>query len=883
MLSNPGQYVGRLTERARLDAAWARAVAGHTQAVVLTAEAGMGKSRLAAELAVRVHAEGAQVLLGACVEEGHYPYEPFAQAIRADLASLDAVEVDRRIGSHREALARLLPELSSSRMSRPEGLDESAARGDLLAGLHGYFSRAATGPTLLVVEDVHWATPTTLDVVRHIARAAGSAPLLLLLTARDVAPDLDRDLAVFLADLARLPTVEQIAVRGLSFAEVAELVTGLGSDEDPAQIVAQAAGNPLLVNEVVNRFDRSLAASLPGLLLRRYALLDEADLAVLDVAAVLGAVFDAEMVATAMHRPVEVVLASLDQAARAGLVTGDDPRRPLQWSFVHALFRTARYDAIAPHQRLILHHDVMRALSDRAEDPRVLPELARHACVSAAVGDPRAAIAWAGEAAALAERSFAFSEAADHHREALEAAELLRPTDPALRLRLQIRLGELLQGAGDPAYLEVLTAAARTARAAGDVQALAEVAWAMVRYGGPGHHGHQRSDLATITEDALAGLGSEPTAARARTLAVAAEELCFLDPVRAAQLAHEARDLARRLGDPITLGHVLLSYRIAARTPDNLDARHPTADELIDIGRTTGEMVFTALGLATRAWSAREAGDVAASDHAIDLATASSGPHLPPTFTVAVTLFRSAATALRGDLAAAERSAESVLGMTTDGFDATNWYGPALVMLRHAQGRLPELIPLLEGVEPESTVGSVYQSALAVAYAQADRAGEATALVDELTTDDLGAVSWNFTWLASLVALSEAAERTGNEAAAGVLAAALEPYRGRLADLPQAVIAPVDLALAQLALTRGDRAEAAVAASRAVEASRQRGTVVFLARELVRLAAAGGGDHDVAQLVAEALDIADRTGAHLVRQEAEFYGLVASVARRRTP
>ena len=427
----------------------------------------------------------------------------------------------------------------------------------------------------------------------------------------------------------------------------------LGSDEDPAHIVAQAAGNPLLVHEVVNRFDPSVAASLPGLLLRRYALLSEDDLEVLDAASVIGATFDAQTVASTTQRSIEDVLGSLDHAARAGLVVGE-VRRPLHWGFVHALFRTARYDAISPHRRLALHHEVARALSAGAEDPGCSPRwrgtpVSRR---SRATRDGRST--WRSPLRRSPSVPLASGRPRTTTGTRLEAAELVAG-EPGLRLRLTIRLGELLQGAGDPDYLDILTDAARTARAAGDVQALAEVGWAMVRYGGPGHHGHSRPDLATITEDALAGIGSEPTAARARTLAVASEELCFVDPVRAARLAHEARDIARKLGDPITLGHVLLSYRIAARTPDNVEARHPTADQLIEIGRITGQDLFRMLGLATRAWSAREAGDLTTADAAIDSAAASSGDGmLPPTFTTAVILFQSAREALRGDLEAAD-------------------------------------------------------------------------------------------------------------------------------------------------------------------------------------------------------------------------------------
>jgi DNA-binding CsgD family transcriptional regulator/tetratricopeptide (TPR) repeat protein len=875
MMADPWGYVGRTTERARLDAAWARAATGQTLVVLLTGEAGMGKSRLASELAARVHAEGAQVLLGGCVEEGRRPFEPFAQAIAADVSTLDPLEVDRRVGNRREALSRLAPDLADhpDAAGTAEVLDPASARLDVLTGLQGYLARAAVTPTLVVIEDVHWATGTTLDALRHIARTGGTAPLLVLLTARDATPDLDEDLTLFLADLARIATVERIALAGLATEEVAELVGVLGGDDDPAHVLAETDGNPLLVREIVHRFDASAGPALPGLLLRRYARLDGDDLALLDVAAVLGATFDAAVMAEAAHRTLSDTLECLDRAATAGLVA-EHPTVPLRWGFVHALVRTARYDTISPRRRLQLHRAVVVALSDRADDPRVLPELARHACIAAPVADPRAAIDLSMAAAAVAERSLAFGEAAAHHAQALEVAGLLRPPDPALELRLAIRYGELLQGAGDPRYREVLTSAARTARAAGDALALAEVGWAMVRYGGPGHPtADQIPDLASITEEALAEIGPEPSIARARTLAVAAEELCFVDPDRAARCAHEALDIARQIDDPATIGHVLLSYRIAARTPDNAAARHPAADELIELGRRLGQPTFTMLGLATRAWSAREAGDLVLADASMDEARHAGGDRtLPPTFTAAVTTFRAARQALAGDLDAAERTAGTVFELATAGFDPTNWYGPGLVMLRHSQGRLPEVVPLLEAAAGQTGLTAVYGAALSVAYGHAGRVDEARTLLRQLVADDLHDVGANFTWLATVVALAETAELTGEADAASVLEKALWPYAGRLADLPQAVVAPVDLALAQLALTRGDAETAAEAATRAVEASRRRGTVVYLARELIRQAAAGAADP--APAVDEALAIADRTGAALIRQEAGRLGLL---------
>ena len=191
---------------------------------------------------------------------------------------------------------------------------------------------------------------------------------------------------------------------------------------------------------------------------------------------------------------------------------------------------------------------------------------------------------------------------------------------------------------------------------------------------------------------------------------------------------------------------------------------------------------------------------------------------------------------------AAEKTAETVFALATDGFDPTNWYGPGLVMFRHSQGRLPELVPLLEAAAGQTGLTAVYGAALSVAYGHAGRVDEARTLLRQLVADDLHDVGTNFTWFAAVVALAETAELTGDADAALVLEKALCPYAGRLADLPQAVVAPVDLALAQLALTRGD--------ARRPRGGRHRGPSrraadeepwCFLARELVRQAAAGDG------------------------------------------
>lgn len=874
LLADPDGYCGREPERADLRDVWARAAGGLMLTCAVTGEAGIGKSRLVAELAVEVHDAGGRVIFGASFDRVERPFEPFVQAIVADAQRLSDAELRERAGASAESLARVMPELAARLGVDTDGVvfDPISAQTDAFASLHAYLRNAAVQrPTLLVIEDTHWATSSTLDALRYLTAVGGRAPLLTVLTSRDVAPDMHDDLVVFFSDLSRMPSFSRVSLRGLGSDEVAALISALGSDVDPTAAVAETGGNPLLVREVARGGE---AASLPSLLARRNALLDDAAGALLDAAAVIGAEFDADLVAATVDQPLTLALDALEQGEAAGLVVAT-PGRPGQFAFVHALFCSARYDALSSSKRLGLHGRVVAALERRGPDPRVVPELARHACIAAPVGDAHRALSYATQAAELAEEALAFNEAAHHYRSALEVIDLFDPPDPHARLAVSIRLGEVMQGGGQPGYEAILVDAARTARELGDAQALAEAGWAMVKYGGP-RHPSRDAEFVEIAQEALRELGPAPTAARARTLAAASEDLCFTDPVQASVLAHEALAIARRLEDPVTLGHVLLSYRVSACTPGNDQARHPTADELVAIGQRTRQPTFTMLGLYHRAFSYRAEGNLVAANEAIDDALVLKGNRaLPPTYDAAVTLFQSTRRLLVGDLEGAEAIANEVWDLASDGFAPANWYGPGVLMVRHSQDRLTDLLPLIEPAVEQPGIGEIYRAAQSVAYAHAGRIDEASAIIGAAAATGFASVPRNFSWLASVIAYAETAEMVGDRHAAALLLDLLSPYAGKLGDLPQTVVAPVDLALAQCALAAGAVSVADAAASRAAASSRRRDTPIYLGRELVRLAAARSraGATDVADLVNEARTISDKTGAALIQRELAFYDL----------
>jgi hypothetical protein len=442
------------------------------------------------------------------------------------------------------------------------------------------------------------------------------------------------------------------------------------------------------------------------------------------------------------------------------------------------------------------------------------------------------------------------------------------------------KLGAALRGAGNPEWRTVLLDAAEVARQRGDAESLAEISWAVARYGGPESPSTVPLFLA-MAKEALEGIGPEPTAMRARTLAALSIQVDFTDPARSFQMVNEARDIARQLDDPVTLGHVLLSYRYYARTPDNAEARHQTSDELGDVGNRTGQSIFTICGLHNKVWSFRDQGDFDAANRVTDLIeTRVEEAALPPLYLVGLLLLRASRSALAGDLAEADETAQRVWAAAGDELDAPTIVTPALIVIRHQQGRLAEFVPVLEAVAQQPNIAAVVEAALALAYTSAGQSDAASALLDRFVAADFASFPKNLLWLPTMAMLADAAEGAGHAAAGSRLTALLEPYSGRVANVPQAVFGPIDMAIAQAALAASDFARAERFAALAADASRLRKTPILLARELVRVAVArrglGASAAEIDALLAEARQIAEQTDAELVGQEIARFSFAAT-------
>src|SRR5215468_4492365 len=252
-------FTGRTAELRRLTRRLDEACAGQGGVVLLAGEPGIGKTRLIAEVAETARAQGALVLWGRCYEgEAARPFGPFAEAL-GEYARTAAPEVLRAdLGLHAAPLTRLLPLLRERLPDLPDPvpLEPAEERVRLLdAVAQSLLAVAARMPTVLVLDDLHWADAGTVALLRHVARFAPRARLLVLGAYRDVEVEAHHPLTEALGTLPRETSYEQFGLGGLGAAGIKELVDTVADREMPMAwveaLTRETSGNPFFLREVL--------------------------------------------------------------------------------------------------------------------------------------------------------------------------------------------------------------------------------------------------------------------------------------------------------------------------------------------------------------------------------------------------------------------------------------------------------------------------------------------------------------------------------------------------------------------------------------------------------------------------------------------------------
>ena len=896
-------FVGRVAERDRLDLARkAVEVEGALRVVLISGEAGMGKTSLALECARAAHGDGAVVLYGRADEDVSVPYGPWAEAI-THLATHAPPGVTEKLAPHGGSLARIAPALAP-RFDGPwaGGADAETARYVLFGAVASALGVASElSPVVLVLDDLHWADAPSLQLLRYLVTTAPAIKLLVVATFRDAEVGAASPLADLLGALHREASVERLVLRGLDDVELLALMeaaAGQAMDGDGVALrdalAAETDGNPFFVGELLRHLaetgaiyqdagrwvaatdlrDRGLPVSVVEVVGRRVARLGGPGGRVLAVASVIGRDFDLTLLARAAEVDEDELLDVMDQAVDAALVenvAGD------RFTFVHALIEHTLYESLAPARRARLHRRVAEAIEDASGDDLDdrAAELAHHWGRATAPDDLAKALHYATAAGDDALRRLAPDEAVRWYGNAL-ALLSGRDDDAQLRCRLLVGTGDAQRQLGDPAYRDTLLEAAHLAERFGDTDLL--VAAALRNYRGfVSNAGVIDDERVAVLEAACRAVEGSGSAAEARLLGILANELIYGDDLpRRLATAERALAVARAVGDTATLAAVLVDVVQAINVPATLAQRIELAREAAALAPEVGDPLlqfWSALFLAMFLYTA---GDVTEADQLYEVARSVATEVGQPLLRWLITFGDSCRAQLAGDLDRAERlSLEAAdLATATGQPDATVFLGAQLSTVRIMQGRSDEVVELVQLVVAESPGVPAFVASLAMMYVDLDRPEDARRLLEPLAANGF-AFPEDLAYLGGLGQATATIGELGWVEAASSLYERIRPWERQIYynGLTAGVEMSMWLGVLASVLGRDDDADAHFA--RSVDTHQRIGaafglaaTQVYWGRHLVSRGRPGDRERGVS-LLQEATASADERG----------YGVIARRAR----
>ena len=821
---------------------WRRAEQGTAGTVLLEGEAGIGKSRLVREVAVRAHEQGGTVLFGRCTPDRGQPYEPFVQALDYFVAHMRGQRY--QLGPRAGRLAPLLPGL----VERVPGLAHlpladagdiggEAERATLREAVWGWLSESsADDAVLFVIEDIHWADASTLGLLQHVISSLGGQRLLLLVTVREHE---DNQGGVALARLRRawrrLPVVTEVQLRGLTAEGALDLLAAIAGYQLDGRLERQFArrvwhhtgGNPLFIESVLGhlvargmlyeRNGRWTSAMSPGdmgvpnavhdVVQDRLAAVADDDRSVLQLAALLGPVIDLGLLVEVAGQLGLEAERSFEWAYDEGLLV-DAQDMPGCHRFSHEIVRDVVVDDVPATRRTMLHRHIAHTMEERYSPATEgqAEELSHHLSFSPAREDRVRSAAYATAAAQQAESRRALEKAASLFR---RSAELLAGTGEELgRCDALLSAGRAAKKAGDPSARQTLIEAAHLADGLGDGVRMARAALACSR-GMFSLLGSVDVDLVDALERALVLLDDADSPLRASVLAVLGAELTYSqDRARHREACDLAVAMARRVGDPVCLARVLTLYASTQWRPDRVAERLELAAELerMTAGLGRPQWRFSAASLGFQA--AMEAGAFPLADERLLQMESLARQLDQPVVWSYLRLRQSQRKAVAGELGDAERLAtEAVERGRAAGYQDSEvfHYGQMWVICYHA-GRLSELRSVFElavGARPSHTV---LRAALAAIYAETGETSLCRRAVEQLSADDFLTMDQDLLVTAAVATI--AACGVADVRLASVLQPVLSPYEDQLIDNGSAHFGAVSHYLALLSALVGRHAEA---------------------------------------------------------------------------
>ena len=713
---NPGQqppFVGRREDLAVLEEAWAAVVAGSGRAVFVGGEPGTGKSRLVAEVAQVLYRQRAAILLGSCVAELGAPYEPFDEPVRVLAEALhrsQAARANRGVAGVTLRL-ELLAAVTGGTEAAPVPAEAGHRRGLYDAVVAAFRAIAEMAPLVLILEDLHWAGTTAVELLGYLVERTAETRILILATYRTSGPDRSPSLGEAIAGLHRLDGVRRLDLSPLSTDDIAVYLArqarcpGRQLRTAAALLREQTGGNPFFLRELWRDLARrgGLAELRPGAFIAPQSVKDALEhrlrrLApdhqdVIELAAVMGEEFDCSELLAVSGDAAGAVLPALDAGTDLGLIeqaAGTDGR----FRFPHAIARQVLLDRQSPSRLTMAHSRIAGELeSSFPAAERRVQRLAHHYASARVLGHAGQAIRYLVQAAEAAGRGLAYADAAGLYQRAASIATLPQERDG---LRLRAARSYLL--AADFARARDLSEqVTTTGNPRQRVQAATLYETAGFR---PGREGHRAVQVLTA---ALREIPRDPAdALYIRGIASLGRAIAFTgDPGRGRALGDAAIALARRLGDPGLLATALDATLFYSFRPAHLAGLLGRAEELTRLAATSGSVEHLGAAASCRAQVNYARGDAAGLEGCeADLAAVAreTGADFWAYFAGCV---RYARQFTDGNLEAARRQctrlAEFGVSFGTD--DTEGPYGVQMYLLRREAGQLEAVRPLITGEE----------------------------------------------------------------------------------------------------------------------------------------------------------------------------------------
>jgi class 3 adenylate cyclase/tetratricopeptide (TPR) repeat protein len=824
---------GRTAERDALGAAWKATLSGTPRTLLLSGEAGIGKTRLAGEFAAACHEEGAIVVYGRCEEDLRAAYQPWAQALDHLVAHAPDDVLARHVGRKGGELLRLVPDLRQRIPELPDpdlARDPETERYRFLGAVNDLLAAAGSeAPLLVVLDDLHWADASTLLLLRHVVTQGGADRVLVLGTYRDTDLSAEHPLTGLLADLHRVDGVERIPLAGLSDHDLVELMESVAGQAMDAEgvglahlIRSETDGNPFFVIELLRHLvetdaiyqqdggrwvlrselaDLGLPQSVREVVGRRVARLGEEATSVLSLAAVIGRDFDLDLLAAVADVDEDRLLDLLDEAMAANVVSEVAGGR---FTFDHALIEHTLYGDLSATRRQRAHRRIGEALEGLAgddSDGRVA-ELAYHWGEATRPADADKAIEYARLAAREAMVRLAPDDAMRWYRRALDLHEQRGHRSNAMeRCELLIDLGDAQRQAGQFEHRRTLLDAAALADELERPELLARAVLANHK-GTSGDSGELDEERIVVAERALEQFRT-PSAERALLLATLAGLLVLTGrSAESAVLVADAVATARSLGEDGLL------LRVLNRTT-HITRDEPAVDEALRLAETSDDPTERFFA----AWNAVpvelvRADAVAAEEHLETCRTILQEARRPD-LEFLVAIYATALSVIRADFdkAVPELAALLEMGSALGMPDIVGIWGGLTVEIRREQGQLDEFVDVFTDAAADIP-SVVLHLALGMVNVELDRIDEARTSFAALGPDVLESIPRDQLWASSVGIASQIIAAIADDDRAERLLALVEDEPDIICFTGGTIVGSISLIRARALTVLGHRDEA---------------------------------------------------------------------------